>query len=402
MISQELIASVVDEQVKTYLSKSAGTPRVLLDDIPVFENFATIITGLRRCGKSTLMRQILEREGLKSYFLNFDDIRLSGFEMDDLMRLNADVEKRNVEALFFDELQLVKGWELFVNQKLREGYKVFISGSNASLLSSELGTHLTGRHLSSELFPFSYSEFLTFLKLENSEKSFLRYLKMGGMPEFLKLKNGRILLQLVEDILHRDIAVRYNVRDVNALRQLTVYLISNIGKPTSAGSLVNLFGLKSRSTISEYFGYLKDTYLLDFLPMFDYSIKKQIRNPKKVYAIDLGIYHQIRTTFTDDFGRQLENAVFLHLRRHYEELFYFNNNGECDFVSFEKGKVKECVQVCYNINDENMQREMKGLLAALNYFEIDRGVIVTLNQKDTFTIDGKTVDYIPAYEYFDC
>jgi uncharacterized protein len=399
MKSQELIASVIDAQQAEIEKKPEGLLRELFHEIQVVENFASIITGIRRCGKSTLMLQILKKQQSPALFLNFEDIRLSGFETSDFNRLNTEIERRKVKNLFFDEIQIVNQWEIFINQKLNEGFHVFITGSNASLLSKELGTHLTGRHLSAELFPFSYAEFLAFTQTENNINSFNVYLETGGMPEYLKTRLGIILRQLIDDILYRDIAVRHNIRNVDALRELTVYLISNIGKPVSARQLTGLFGISAAATIIDYLGWLQNAYIVDFIPVFDYSVKTQIRNPKKVYVIDPGIYHQIKTTFTDDYGRQLENLVYLHLRRKYQQIYYFNKNGECDFIVMKNGKTEHCIQVCYQLNDMNMNREFQGLKTALNYFNLKEGIIVTHNQTDLFETDGTVIKLIPAWKF---
>lgn len=376
-----------------------GLSREILNDIPVIENFCSIITGIRRCGKSTLMLQILKRLKGESLFLKFEDIRLSGFETSDFSRLNAEIERRAAKILFFDEIQIIDKWEIFINQLLNEGYLVFITGSNASLLSIELGTHLTGRHLTTELNPFSYSEFLAFKKLENNIDSLNEYLLTGGMPEYIKNNQGIILQHLVDNILYRDIAVRHNIRNVNALREMTVYLLSNIGSPVSARKLTGLFGVSSTSTVTEYFAYLKDSYIIDFVPQFDYSIKVQSRNPKKVYATDLGIYQQIRTTFTEDYGYRLENAVYLHLRSKYKNIFYFKKKGECDFVVMNNGKASGCIQVSYRIDDLNMKRELEGLKSAMDFFGMQEGVIVTYNQSDLFDYEGALIKLIPAIKY---
>jgi len=189
-------------------------------------------------------------------------------------------------------------------------------------------------------------------KLDNNSGSFDEYLQTGGLPEFVKNRRESILMHLIDDILYRDIAVRHNIRNVSALRELTVFLVSNIGNPVTARKLTGLFGITATSTVIDYFSYLKDSFVVDFVPQFAYSLKAQSRNPKKVYVIDLGIYHQIITTFTEDKGRQLENAVFLHLRRKYREIFYFNKEGEgeCDFVIMNKGKAFECLQVCFYLS----------------------------------------------------
>jgi predicted AAA+ superfamily ATPase len=399
MLLQTQIAEVADTQSENFLRKNLGWERELLHNLEVLNNFALIVTGVRRCGKSTLLFQLLNEKFDRAFYLNFEDSRLAGFENDDFKRLNIEITKRKPQVLFFDEIQMLKNWELFVRQKLDEGYKVAITGSNATLLSTELGTKLTGRHLSVELFPFSYTEFLGLKKLKNTDKSVIEYLKRGGFPEYLKTGNGFVLNQLLEDILYRDIAIRYGVRDVKSLKQLTVYLLSNIGKPVSATNLKTLFGIKSVSALLDYFYYLESAYLVQFLPMFSYSLKKQIRNPKKVYAIDLGLFTENSIVFSDENGRRLENTVYLHLRRKYKELYYFQEKKECDFVVIEKGKPKELIQACYELTPENVEKETNGLYTAMEHFKMTTGKIVTLNLKDSFTKAGKKIEVVALKEF---
>lgn len=398
MITQQLMASVIDSQRSTFLGKDKGIRREVFDSVSQAAGFASIITGIRRCGKSTLMMQILDKNKEDALFLNFEDPRLAGMDVSDFSRLDALMKQMGVHILFFDEIQVIKGWEIFIHQLLSEGYKIFITGSNASLLSKELGTHLTGRHLSTELFPFSYSEYLEYVKGERNELSIKDYLQKGGMPDYLRTGIDDLLNSLLDDILIRDIAIRHNIRDVRSLRRLCVLLMSNIGNPVSANKMLDLCGLKSTSTVLEYFSYLQDAYLLEFVPIFDYSLKKQIRNPKKVYATDLGVCHQNSIMFTENVGHILENAVYLHLRRKYKEIYYFQQEGECDFVAMHNGVASQLVQVCYDLNDMNIQRELSGLFNAMKYFKKLEGVIITMNQDDVFTEDGMTVKVLPAYK----
>lgn len=396
MIRQEEISLVIDSQREVFLKQDSGFSRDALSQIPIVNSFATIITGIRRCGKSTLLLQLLRRDYQNAIYLNFDDIRLSGFETADFTRLHKEIERREIRVLFFDEVQVIENWEKFINQLLREGYKVFITGSNASMLSVELGTHLTGRHLSMELFPFSYSEFIRFKKLNNDENAVIDYLKTGGIPEYVKSSVSYVLNALVDDILMRDIAIRHSVRDVNSLRQLTAYLITNIGNLVSANKLSGMFDIKSPATFLEYFSFLKDAYLLDFIPMFSHSLKIQARNPKKVYVTDMGLYTENALSTSDNMGRRLENLVFLHLRRKYKHIFYYKDRGECDFIAIEKNTVKEAIQVCLTITNENFDREYNGLLEAVQNLGLKQGTIVTLNQSDTFEKDGIIIRMIPA------
>ncbi|EKB47255.1 ATP-binding protein [Cecembia lonarensis] len=401
MIRQEQLALVINSQRNAFLNQESGFIRDALMHVPIADAFATIITGIRRCGKSTLLLQLLRKDYEDALYLNFDDIRLASFETSDFVRVHREVEKRGIRVLFFDEIQLIKNWETYVNQLLREGYRVFVTGSNAAMLSVELGTHLTGRHLSMELFPFSYSEYIRFKNIDSSAAAVESYLQSGGIPDFLKTGRAEIIYTLVDDILMRDIAVRHAIRDVNALRQLAAYLISNIGNLVSANKLAGMFEIKSATTFLEYFSFLKDAYLLDFLPLFDHSLKVQARNPKKVYVLDMGIYSEVSVTTSDNRGRRLENLIFLHLRQRYKQLFYYKNQGECDFVTLEKGQLKEAIQVCLSINDENFDRELKGVLEAMHDLNIRSGYIITMNQSDVIEKDGLLVKMIPAHEFLE-
>lgn len=401
MIRQEQLALVINSQRNAFFNQESGLIRDALMGVPIADAFATIITGIRRCGKSTLLLQLLRKDYQDALYLNFDDIRLAAFEKSDFLRVHREVEKRGIRVLFFDEIQIIKNWETFVNQLLREGYQVFVTGSNAAMLSVELGTHLTGRHLSMELFPFSYSEYIRYKNTESSESAVENYLKSGGIPEFVKTGRSDIIYTLVDDILMRDIAVRHAIRDVNSLRQLAAYLISNIGNLVSANKLVGMFEIKSATTFLEYFSFLKDAYLLDFVPLFDHSLKVQARNPKKVYVLDMGIYSEVSVTTSDNMGRRLENLIFLHLRQRYKQIFYYKNQGECDFVTLERGQLKDAIQVCLSINDENFDRELNGVLEAMHDLKISSGYIITMNQSDVFEKDGLLVKMLPAHEFLE-
>lgn len=399
MFRQDKIAIVIDSQRETFFRKNDEVIREVLTCVPILESFATIVTGIRRCGKSTLVLQLMRQKYPDALFLNFEDIRLAGFETDDLTRLYSEIKHRNIQVLCFDEIQLVKNWDMFIHQLLREGFQVFITGSNASLLSRELGTHLTGRYLSIELFPFSFTEYIELKKVERNIDTLRDYLEFGGMPEYVKSGEGLVISNLLDDVLMRDIAVRQSLRDVNTLRQLVVFLLSNVGNLISANKLVGMFGIKSVTTFTEYFSFLSDAYLIEFVPQFNYSLKAQARNPRKVYAIDLGFVSQVGTLFTENYGHRFENLIYLYLRRKSNEIYYFKNKGECDFISMKNGHVLEIVQTCYDIDDLNFDREYSGLVEAMRFFKQQTGIIVTFNQKDHFEKDGLTVDMLPAFEY---
>jgi hypothetical protein len=235
--------------------------------------------------------------------------------------------------------------------------------------------------------------------LKYDAESLGEYLKTGGIPEYVKTKNNILLNSLLDDILVRDIAVRYSIRDVESLRKLAVYLISNVGNTVSANKLTGMFGIRSSATLLEFFSYFTDSYLIDFMPQFSFSLKAQARNPKKVYVMDLGFYTETSTSYTDNTGHRLENLIYLHLRRSYKDLFYFRQKGECDFLVFNRGKAVHVLQVCHHIDDTNLDREYKGLIEAMEAFDLTEGIIVTFNQKDRFEKDGLIIRLVPAYEY---
>ncbi|TVR31252.1 MAG: ATP-binding protein [Balneolaceae bacterium] len=400
MLLKSTINEVAESQKSNLTQRKSGLQRDLLHSIPELSSHALIISGIRRCGKSTLLHQLLESKYKGAFYLNFEDPRLYEFQLNDFSRIDEIVKESNSEVLFFDEIQNINGWETYVRQKLDEGYKVVITGSNASLLSRKLGTKLTGRHITKELFPFSWPEYLRFVKKNSSESSLKAYMNTGGFPEYVKTGNNDILHQLFEDILIRDIAVRYGVRDTKSLQRLALYLISNVGKLVTANRVKSLIGISATSTVMEYFSHLEQSWLFQFIPKFSYSVRKQMINPRKVYAIDTGLVTVNSKSFTSDYGPLFENMVYLFLRRRFKEINYFSEEGECDFIAFRKAKPLEIMQVCYELTPDNLDRELNGLFEALTFFDIKKGHIITLNQSDRFERDGKIAEVVSCYDYF--
>jgi predicted AAA+ superfamily ATPase len=399
MVQQAVIQQVITIQKQKIRRQNTGLQRDVLPLLPHIQTHALIVSGIRRCGKSTLLLQLLNCNEEDALYLNFEDPRLAGFELTDFQLLDSIINASKNNVLFFDEIQIVQGWELYVRQKLDEGFRVIITGSNASLLSRELGTKLTGRHITKELFPFSYKEFLSFKSLRSDVQSLQKYMDAGGFPEYLKTNNTDILTALFHDILTRDIVVRHGIRDVRSLKRLAVYLVSNVGNLVTASKLQQPLGVRT-PTLLEYFSFLEDAYLVNFMPKFSYSLKAQSVNPRKIYVIDPGIIKIASTSFTSDYGHLLENLIYWNLRRSGEELYYFNENGhECDFVVTKNGEVVQLIQVCYQLTPENSAREQRGLQEAMTFFNTDNGLIITYDQRDSYIQDGKRIEIVPAYEY---
>jgi predicted AAA+ superfamily ATPase len=400
MILESVLAHVIDQQKIRFSLIDKGLTRELIPATKSLSSHALIISGVRRCGKSTLLMQMMKlMDPEMILFLNFESPQLYEFSLADFTRLDNLIAQKGVSTLFFDELQLVEGWEMYVRQKLDDGFKVIITGSNASLLSKELGTRLTGRHISQELFPFSYGEFLTFRNLVPSSESLKNYMQTGGFPEFVKNGDEEQLATLFEDILMRDIVTRYGIKDIKSLHRLAIYLISNIGNRIAATRLKQPLSIGATSTVLSWFSHLELSYLVSFLPMFSQSPKAQLINPRKVYAIDLGLVNVISNNMTEELGRKLENLIFLHLRSKYTELYYFDSKGECDFVAMKNGHVVELVQVCYELTPDNLKRELNGLTQAMRYFHKNKATLVTFSDTDIINEADNKIEVVPAYRY---
>ncbi|KAF0238996.1 MAG: hypothetical protein FD181_381 [Prolixibacteraceae bacterium] len=390
------IAKIQQESVEV---KNTGLQREIFSELKVSSTHALIISGVRRCGKSTLLYQLLKRKYNDAFYFNFEHPSLYNFEKTDFQKLDEIIKESGKQILFFDEIQIIEDWERFIRLKLDENYTIIITGSNASLLSRELGTKLTGRHITKELFPFSFQEFCSFCDLQKTEQALLSYLQTGGFPEYVKTRDEDNLTQLFDDILVRDIAIRYGIRDLKTLKSLALFIISNTGKYVTGNKLKALFNVGSTSTIMEYMSHLEQSYLLFFVQKFSYSVRKQMINPRKVYTIDTGLVNVNSLSFSKDFGRKLENSVFLHLRRQYKDIYYYAEKGECDFIVVEKGEVTDVIQVCYQLTQDNLDRELNGLFEALHFFNRDEGSIITLNQSDRFEKDGKVAKVVPFYNF---
>jgi uncharacterized protein len=401
MILESSIARIAEQQRNLFLYKDTGLTRELVPNTKSLSSHALIISGIRRCGKSTLLLQMMQGMDLDTvFFLNFDSPQLFGFSVDDFSRLDKIIEKSGATTLFFDEMQLVEGWEMYIRQKLDEEFRVIATGSNAAMLGQELGSRLTGRHITQELFPFSFTEFLAFRNLQPSAESFELYMKLGGFPEYLKSGDQEQLNMLYSDILIRDIVARYGIKDTVSLQRLANYLVANIGNRISATRLRQPLSIGATSTILMWFSHLGLSYLFSFVPMFSYSSKAQLINPRKVYAIDTGLVNVISLSKTEDLGRKLENLVFLHLRKKHREIYYFDEGGECDFVIFKNGQLTALIQVCYDLNPDNLSREVNGLLAAMKFFKMAKATIVTFSDSDLIVEGNFEIEVVPAYEYF--
>jgi predicted AAA+ superfamily ATPase len=236
-------------------------------------------------------------------------------------------------------------------------------------------------------------------KMKAGEVSVTRYINDGGFPEYLTAGREEILSELFEDILIRDIVIRYGIRDIKGLQRLALWLISNIGNRVTGSKLKQTVGISATSTIMEYFSHLESAYLFHLVPCFSYSVRSQMISPRKVYSADNGLITVNSASFSADHGRKLENIIYTCLRSTYTSIFYFSGKSECDFVVIQKGKKPLAFQVCYKLDRDNLDRELGGLYEALTYFNLKEGTIITLNQTDTFKYNGLTARVVPVWEF---
>lgn len=414
-MKRDVLKQVIADQ-KEYRSPKDYFPRTLTTTILQFAGDPNIVilSGLRRAGKSTIQRNLQLESGSDFYF-NFDDERLVRFQVEDFqVLLEVLIELYGDGSTFyFDEIQNVKGWERFVRRLYDQGKKIYITGSNAKLLSKELGTHLTGRYVQLEVFPLSFLEIihrkypdvlskkaLSTKDIGTIQRYFSEYLKKGGIPEYVKFEKNEYLKDLLEGILYRDIIARYKIKNEKTLREVVYYLASNVGKELSYTNLGKIVGLNSPHTTANYCNYLEQSYLFFFVSRYAHSLKKQIQYNKKCYMIDPALIRTAGFRVSEDRGRLLENIVFLHLRAQKKEIYFHKEKKECDFLIRESNRITAAIQVTANFSDEEViNREMEGLREAMNTYNLKEGLILTENEEKIIKISRSVIKAIPIWKW---
>ena len=379
-------------------------------------NLIKVLIGVRRCGKSFLAHQILQ--GVEYGYVNFDDERFVGAKAEDLNDFLEAVNEISPEAkhLLLDEAQNVDGWELFANRLKRSGYNLVITGSNAKLLSQELATHLTGRHVSIELFPFSFKEFLKRKDMRFSandlyltknraaiKKVLEEYMEQGGFPELFSVENKkRYLRDLYDKIISRDIMPRHKVRFGKELKELAVYLFSNFGSRFTYRKLKNIFEIKSSHTVKNYVNYLEEAYLIFEILPFSFKLKEQIKSARKIYCIDNGLINAISFQNSPNAGRMMENLVFLNLKMQKKEVYFYLNKsgGEVDFIIRENKKAAELIQVCFDLkNLETKERELSALVKSGEELNCGNLTVITWDDGGDEVYNNKIIKFIPLWKW---
>jgi predicted AAA+ superfamily ATPase len=408
--SKDQVKAIFLEQFDTFWSWDTGIRRARLAEVEQAAGMphAVIISGLRRVGKSTMLAQMAHKLGKEAfYYVNFEDDRFLGFQADDANFLyEVLVELYGERKIFLiDEIQNIIGWEHFVRRFMDMGFKFYITGSNASLLSRELGTRLTGRYVPIELFPFSFSEFLEFRgevipnleRMKTVDNARLNaalnaYVQSGGIPEAIKYPNLPLLRTLYDDVLYRDIATRYHLEAVTALKELAFYLMSNPAGLISFNKLKDQFQLGSVNTIKNYIDYMQNSWLVFTMSLYDYSVKRQQIAPKKIYCIDTGLAGAVGFGFSPNTGKLLENLAFLALRRRTDEIYYYSSPGGFE-VDFYLPKTGQAIQVAQNMgNPAIRERELRALDDVIQHRKIKTALILTDKNEDPFEIKRVTVE----------
>ena len=371
-----------------------------------------LITGPRRCGKSTQALLMLQNRNFA--YLNFDDNELlSHWDENLVMEMLGDVYPE-YEYLLLDEVQNIDGWDLFVSKLYRSGVNLVVTGSNARLLSSEMATALTGRYLQIEMLPFGLAEFFEWKRVTpDADTVDVRvllddYLRNGGYPETLELRSltGSYLSTLFDSIVLKDVAKRHKVRNITDLNNLSEYLISNFCNPLSFNDVAGDLGFSSVATTKKYMEYLREPYLFFYLPRFNNKLKLMKKAPQKIYVVDNGFVTAKAFSLSENLGRLLENQVFVELlRRGYDtqaSLFYYRsrNDKEVDFVVRKGTRIEALIQVCYDMTmPRTEKREVDSLVECAGELKCDNLIIITEKEERVIEKDGYRIKVIPVIRF---
>lgn len=416
MYMKDLLKQIILEQQEILHAQNKRYVQRYIADEWLQTSEILIISGIRRCGKSVLMQQIRDRLVEKDFFFNFDDERLANFKLDDFQKLQECFVELFGEqhTYYFDEIQNIEGWERFVRRLYNAGNKIVITGSNARMLSRELGTHLTGRYIQVEIYPFSFQEYLAMNEIPVNAKtlytttgratmvkSFVKYMECGGFPKFLQDGSVSYLTSLYESIIYRDILTRNGLTNEKEMLELMFYLASNATKRVTYSSLGKVVGIQHPDTIKNYLEYIQQTYLISQLFRYDPSVKKQMMSPKKIYFVDNAIIKRIGFNATENNGVFLENLVFIEMKRRGWDVYYYADKKECDFIVRKGLHISDAYQVTLKMDSpQTREREIAGVREAMQAYSLSKGYILTFEGKETINFDdGTIVEVVPVWEW---
>ena len=399
--------------------------------LPQKTNKIITLSGPRRAGKTYYFYQIIKKlkekiDFSRIIYVDFEDDRLFPLaikDLDDLMEAYFELYPENKAKeiyYFFDEIQNIDNWEIFIRRIYdKEKAKIFLTGSSSKLLSREIATSLRGRTLNYQIFPLSFKEFLNFKGVKPDKNSayskirfqikklFQEYAIFGGFPEVV-LESDDLKMAVLKNyydlIIYRDLVERFAVRNVNFLKSLSKYLLTNVSAPFSInGYHQNLEKplRPAKETVLEYLSYLQEIELVFLLPIFSYSLKTQQVNPKKNYVVDNGLRNAVCFRFSEDFGRLLKNLVFVELKRRNKEIYYYKQKRECDFVVMNNLKASQAIQVTQELNKNNKEREVGGLIEVMRKYQIERGLVLVqdLKEETKEKINNKEIKFVSLWKW---
>ena len=389
------------------------------DLINLKSKLAQVVIGVRRSGKSTLCFNALRKAGVHYAYANFDDERLEELETQELDNVLQTLYKiyGKFDYLFLDEIQNIDGWPLFVNRLLRQRIHIIITGSNAKLLSTELATHLTGRHHKIELFPFSFKDWCSINEVDYTRlttknkgllsKAYEEYFRQGGFPELISGEENpkEYISTLIDNIISQDIKKRYKIRNIDALKRLTHHILNETPTLIVKDTLQKIIGIKSERTLGNYLMYLNQTYLISTISKYSSRSRERSRNEKS-YAIDVSFMDKRENAFSgENLGWRLETIVYLELLRRKagteNDIYYYQGrSAEADFVVCDGNKTLAVYQVSYDIsNKKTRKREIKGCIAGAKATKCDNLFLITDHESEVIEEDGYTIQVIPIWEW---
>ena len=422
MVNEKIILQVLAEQQEE-IENCRPQEWIARREESLFEfdtKMAQVVIGVRRSGKSTLCHKVLRERRLRYGFVNFDDDRLASLRTEDLNTVLSCVYQiygTDIRYLLLDEIQDVDGWYLFVNRLLRTDLHVFVTGSNAKLLSGELATHLTGRYNEIRLYPFSFSEYCQYHQIDMTgittkadaerKRAFMDYIHNGGFPEMQGLRNKRSHVQsLIEAILRKDIQKRFKIRNIEALRKLAHHLVNNACQEINCDDLSNLLGIADK-TVTKYIDYLNQAFLIQRLSRHSFKSTVRIRN-QKAYLVDTGLQGNRDNALSPaNIGWRLENVVYIELLRRcasdFLDIYYHkpaSRAKEIDFVVCDQSRTVELIQVAYEIDNQRAyDRETSSLIKASDALSCNNLTLISFSQTRDVEINGKTIHIVSALEW---
>ena len=405
MITKQTIRKVIESQTATIHQRNTGIKREALASMPYLTSQALLITGPYRSGRSTLMLQLMNEDYPEAWYVDFDDPRLYGFDREDFDKLDDLITESGKGVLFFDKIDTIKEWQEYIAKKVDEEFKVVATvpmSPRSAILNQE---PLKGRVITRSVYPFSFNEYLSTTHKNASENTLSEYMFRGGFPDNMSSWNNGgsagqegAVRKLFADGINREVIIKNGIRDIPTLRRVASYLLNNCAEMISANKVRNTLGIKAVSTVTEHFGHLEEACLAEFVPRLAPRAQQNV-NPRRVFMTDTSLAAHIACGDDTLRERLFANLVYLHLRRKYRDIYYYADNGMCDFVTYENGEPREVVQVAMTLDHDNFRAKVDATIAAMEHTGLKRATIVTSGREEFLDMDDRVIEIIEAYNY---